>query len=362
MNTSHNEIKLIECLSKLTSYRDKNLLEQCLTNTIGQIFPGSRQRLFNVKTQNDVTEITLVASVGYNEVENPHQKVERKFIRLINSLLDKVISTNKIQDCEDPDSRYLYTVYPIYDDNHNVISLLLSGFDIQQVNYSQHESNHSLCIRLLEVYNNYLTVLTKTQRDKLTGLFNRETLDERIMHVLKTNVSEGYDVEPPTMSTSENRRIKPHKKTYLGMVDIDHFKAINDNYGHLYGDEILVLVSRCMVESFTRINDLVYRYGGEEFVVLLKAYDTDDAFQAFERLRKNIERYDFPQVRKVTVSIGFELIDNQSSPQEIIAAADSALYYVKSNNRNATSNYQRLIEGKKIAPSKPVQSEDAILF
>ncbi len=363
MPKSNVEINIVDSLAKITSYRDKSLLEQSLTQTIVEIFPNTRQRLFGVKKYNEKIEITLLASIGHNEFESSHQKVDSVFLSLLNKLFDRVIAENTMQEYEDPHSEHVYSTYPVYDENNNVIALLLSTENKHVLTPEERKSKHMLFSGILRVYSNYLNLLNNTQRDKLTGLFNRETLDERILHVLKRNASTSQDGEPPTMSTVDNRRNNhDKKKTFLGIIDIDHFKKINDNYGHLYGDEILVLVSRCMTQSFTRANDLVYRYGGEEFVVLLKAYDNDDAYKAFERLRTNIERFDFPQVGKVTVSIGFEEIREQSSPQEVIAEADTALYYVKSNGRNATSNYDQLIQDKKIAPTKPIESEDAILF
>jgi two-component system cell cycle response regulator len=72
-------------------------------------------------------------------------------------------------------------------------------------------------------------------------------------------------------------------RTWLGVIDIDHFKLINDTYGHLYGDEVLILVARLMMRSCVRVDDLVYRYGGEEFVVMLKAANEHNAMMAFDR-------------------------------------------------------------------------------
>jgi diguanylate cyclase (GGDEF)-like protein len=356
------EINIVDSLGKITSYRDKSLLEQSLTRTVYEIFPNTGQRLFAVKRNDEVIDVTLLASIGHDEFESSHQKVDDSFLSLLNTLFDKVITTHDIQEYHDTDTGIFYSIYPVFDDNNNVIALLLSSENTETFDAALKDSKQALFQGILRVYSNYLNLLNNTQRDKLTGLFNRETLDERILHVLQRNTSSLNNSEAPTMSADENRRTIADKKTYLGVIDIDNFKTINDSYGHLYGDEILVLVSRCMTQNFARVNDLVYRYGGEEFVVLINANDIQDAYKAFERLRKKIESYDFPQVGNVTVSIGFELIQHQHSPQEVIAAADSALYYVKSNGKNATSNYQELITDKKIAPTQPLQSEDAILF
>jgi diguanylate cyclase (GGDEF)-like protein len=117
-----------------------------------------------------------------------------------------------------------------------------------------------------------------------------------------------------------------------------------------------------MTNNFTRSDDLVYRYGGEEFVILIKADDEQNAKFAFERLRKNIQDYDFPQVRTVTVSIGFEQITTQQSPQEVIAAADNALYFAKKSGRNKVESYQELILSGKVEVTNNLMSEDITLF
>lgn len=117
-----------------------------------------------------------------------------------------------------------------------------------------------------------------------------------------------------------------------------------------------------MTLHFTRVNDLVFRYGGEEFVVIVNADDIENAHRAFERLRKNIAHYKFPQLSKVTVSIGFVEIIKQISPKEIIYAADQALYFVKNHGRNNTKNYHILIEQGNIKPQVIKESEEPIIF
>lgn len=86
-------------------------------------------------------------------------------------------------------------------------------------------------------------------------------------------------------------------------MDIDHFKPINDRYGHLYGGEVIILVARLMTSGCLRDEDRVYRYGGEEFVVLLRASDQDNAMKAFERIRQMVAAHPFPQLDQVTVSV-----------------------------------------------------------
>jgi diguanylate cyclase (GGDEF)-like protein len=130
------------------------------------------------------------------------------------------------------------------------------------------------------------------------------------------------------------------------VADIDRFKSINDTYGHLFGDEVLLLVARKITSTF-RASEHIFRFGGEEFVVLLDSPDVGAAAAAFERMRANIANHPFPQVGTVTVSIGFTEIGTGDIPASTIERADAALYYGKHNGRNQANSYEALVrEGK----------------
>ncbi len=126
------------------------------------------------------------------------------------------------------------------------------------------------------------------------------------------------------------------------MVDIDHFKRVNDGFGHLIGDEVLVLVARIMRQSF-RHYDRLYRFGGEEFVVLLRGGTEEDAKAAYERFRTNVESYLFPQVKTVTVSLGFTEVQHQDTPNQAFSRADQGVYQAKHQGRNQVLCYEGLV-------------------
>ncbi|HLF24652.1 MAG TPA: GGDEF domain-containing protein, partial [Burkholderiales bacterium] len=135
------------------------------------------------------------------------------------------------------------------------------------------------------------------------------------------------------------------------VVDIDHFKNVNDRYGHLYGDEILLLFSQTMVEAF-RGADLLFRVGGEEFVIVLKGVDLERALFVLERFRRTIEEKSFPQVGTITASIGASTITANDLSTSIIDRADKALYYAKSNGRNQVHAYENLVAAGKLTDAK----------
>ena len=196
----------------------------------------------------------------------------------------------------------------------------------------------SLVRGLLRIYENYLTLIDDSERDTLTGLLNRKTFETRLSVVMDRSVRD--DGESPT---GEERRHPHGGGHWLAVLDIDHFKRINDTYGHLYGDEVLLLLARIMRRSF-RTGDLLFRYGGEEFVIVLAPIARDDAMRVLNRFRETVGAYDFPQVGRVTVSIGVVEIDGQDSPSEVVGHADQALYYAKQHGRNRVCNYHDLVE------------------
>ncbi len=205
---------------------------------------------------------------------------------------------------------------------------------------------------LLGVYRNFFAVLSEAQLDQLTGLANRKTFDEVIN---KIYVQHPQSTDPVTV---ERRGYCEDGKSeyWLGMADLDNFKRINDTWGHLYGDEVLLLTSQLMQGNF-RENDYLFRFGGEEFVILIRTLDKEQASRAFERFRAAIEAHLFPQVGQVTISIGVIKMDPNIFSVTLLDHADKALYYAKQNGRNQVCFYENLvkdglIEEKKIDPGE----------
>lgn len=182
---------------------------------------------------------------------------------------------------------------------------------------------------------NQLTLLNRCARDLLTGLYNRQALDDRLKEVF-------------THNEQHNKRRVTHQRV-LAVIDIDHFKKINDTYGHLYGDEILVLFSGILKDTF-RAEDWLFRYGGDEFVIIMNDASVSDAEAIVERLQQRVVAFKFPAVEKVTLSIGYTIIDRKVGVGEVFDRADHALYWVKKQGRNGACSYESLAEqgnGKK---------------
>lgn len=185
---------------------------------------------------------------------------------------------------------------------------------------------------IFNVYQNYQSLLDYSERDALTDLYNRKTFDEQFSRQAYSNAPICNDDLPDGQTAAQQ---------WLAVIDIDHFKQVNDRFGHLYGDEVLILVANVLRSSF-RTQDRIFRFGGEEFVVLLRSVQLDEARNAFNRFREKVQEYPFPQVGQVTVSVGF-VNATQGSPVEILGQADQALYYAKEHGRNQVCFYEDLI-------------------
>jgi diguanylate cyclase (GGDEF)-like protein len=155
------------------------------------------------------------------------------------------------------------------------------------------------------------------QKDELTQIFNRTKFNSILSYSLRN--SEIYN-EPFTII----------------LFDIDHFKQVNDQYGHNVGDQVLIQLSS-LVKSQLRSQDTFARWGGEEFVILSESSTIDDASVLAERLRESIESFPFDVVGKITCSFGLSQCEKDDTSKSVLKRADDALYEAKNNGRNRVS-------------------------
>lgn len=150
--------------------------------------------------------------------------------------------------------------------------------------------------------------------DALTGLFNRQELDRELADRIML----------------ARRRGRP---LAVMMIDIDHFKHVNDRFGHQVGDQVLVALARIMRAS-VRDSDIVGRWGGEEFMVICPDTSGRDAQAVAERLRQAVAIRPFPVAGRVTVSVGIAVLEQGESIERLVNSADAALYRAKAEGRN----------------------------
>lgn len=196
------------------------------------------------------------------------------------------------------------------------MALPMAGIAIQHVIQKRYDGfAQQLMYKLLEERE---TLNGLSMLDPLTGLYNRRGLQHRLDTLLALSNS----------------------KHYVLLLDIDHFKSYNDHYGHMMGDQALIRVSAAIRDS-VRSRDVVARFGGEEFMVLLTAVDPQQAQAAAERIRQKVYDLKIPHMfnesvaTNVTVSIGIAPLVEQDI-EAAIARADKALYEAKNLGRNST--------------------------
>ena len=193
-----------------------------------------------------------------------------------------------------------YTVL-VYDEKNNLTSFLGYLWDMTEIKNSQEELKH----------------LART--DPLTKLYNRLYLDEML-------------------TNQYFRFVRNDEVCSVIIIDIDHFKNINDTYGHFVGDDVLVEAAKLLKESI-RINDIIGRWGGEEFLLILPHTDLKSAAQLAHKLRQNVKKHLFVQNIEVTISLGVAQLQKGIDVETWLIHADTALYDAKDAGRDCVKVY-----------------------
>jgi diguanylate cyclase (GGDEF)-like protein len=203
---------------------------------------------------------------------------------------------------------------------------------------------------IIRIYQNFEGLLDYGEKDALTELLNRKSFD--------TVFAQAASAQATTVELAHPERRNGHAADsfWLAVMDIDFFKHVNDNYGHLIGDEVLLLMARRMRSSF-RIHDQLYRFGGEEFVILMRCADAMDAATVLERFRRTVETHSFPQVGTITVSMGFTALRADDTPGGAFDRADKAVYFAKENGRNQVRSYEQLVAAGALVEDAPDDQE-----
>ena len=342
--------RLLESIARLTEKRDRESLELCLMQTMFELLSVEEITLYQVEG----TQFGLLVRInpeGYWNVSDDISDPDYLMPIADDTLFAECLQKRRMQ-VETASGRTRRYAFPILHQGRGVGVLCLESVgDLTE--------DRRLIAGFLRIYQNYLALIHENAHDKLTGLLNRKTFDERFVSIFLSS----YRADPTQerSRTIERRQKEGGYRHWLAVLDIDHFKRVNDMFGHLYGDEVLLLMANLMRRSFRR-GDLLFRYGGEEFVVVLKTANVNEAWNALDRFRKAVERYNFPQVGQVTVSIGFTEIGDSEMPTMIIERADRALYYAKSNGRNQIYHYEQLTSSGLLAPSQHQSGGDIELF
>ncbi|OGQ04032.1 MAG: hypothetical protein A2W61_08195 [Deltaproteobacteria bacterium RIFCSPLOWO2_01_44_7] len=183
------------------------------------------------------------------------------------------------------------------------------------------------------------TIFKFAYQDNIENIFHKELYKMAVVDAVTGIFNKRYFLDRLKEEFSHAKRAK--NPLSLAMIDVDHFKKINDTQGHLAGDFVLAHLAET-IKKMVRGEDVFARYGGEEFVIILRGTEEQGAFQLAERIRKTIEtqpaHFESATI-PVTISIGIATLDGGeefSSPEAFIEAADQYLYKAKQAGRNRT--------------------------
>ncbi|WP_018174830.1 MULTISPECIES: diguanylate cyclase [unclassified Thioalkalivibrio] len=340
---------LLDGLAQLTGIRDAQRLEHSLLKTLDDIYESACTRTIRFDAEGRPRSLHFYDRKRDAVMSVPFDP-EHPFVPA--GLLDQALASGHWVADQDEAGRAI-SIFPMSGLKEFSICLVFA--------FDRHLGSKRVDQRLVEsfllVYRNFVNLIDDAQTDALTGLLNRKTFDDNF-HDLTTLER----ISPMPGLPEDRRQLQEPGQTgvWLGVIDADDFKKINDGFGHVYGDEVLILLARLLKQSF-RENDLVYRFGGEEFVVLAEFADASQAIATFDRLRRAVAEYPLPRVGRLTTSIGVTRLAPYKTASAALDEADQALYHAKAHGKNRVCLYDRLVEEGAIKPT-PIEAGEIELF
>lgn len=213
---------------------------------------------------------------------------------------------------------------PVYDRTGKVIgTFALASFEHRSPT-TFHERLLKLCSTIVSIMLEREALRQQAMTDRLTGLWNRAKLDKALY--------------------AQRASFSIHNDTYAVMLlDIDHFKSVNDQYGHLVGDTVLKEVAE-ILKQHVRPRDIVGRWGGEEFMILLPNAGNGKALEIAEAIRMGIKNHFFGKAGKITMSIGVCEVSEKLRTLEVVDRADRALYKAKTGGRDRVCMFYKNVQ------------------
>lgn len=318
-----NEPSLIDRVAETTSHRERDALDGAIVQMLVEFLDSRSIVLYQLLKDEKQTRMLRRAGYEHGQLQPPM----RMPLDLVG--LPKLSDHPEWRACVEsrspvhspPDGGDSIICFPV-EEGSSVTGLL-------QINLTDSMSAREsrLVEGILRILRNQTALLDYGERDTLTGLLNRKTFESRFEKICGA----------PEVAPFPSSPLR-----WLGVLDIDHFKSINDSYGHVIGDEVLLLVSQVMQRTL-RGADQLFRFGGEEFVMVLEDTDAEGAGIAYDRIRAAIDHHKFPRVGNITASLGYTTVRRTDSPNDCIARADEALYFIKGNGRNGVRCYEDLV-------------------
>ena len=302
---------IIQSIVHITEQRQLASLVESLISTIEQTLVGARGFVYEYNAQGKFVDLS----------KRPAGPALSSILEtlLTRAVLDPFCLTLDEQD---------YAVFPIVLNNRVVKALFVVADVIT-------EQDLNLLRGFSRIYENFFRVFMESETDSLTGLYNRKAFTTKLLCAIE--VSQNLGIMP------DNALAGPDGKPcfWLCIFDVDHFKQVNDVYGHLYGDEVLLQVANAMKDTFH--NDILFRFGGDEFVILLALRSADEMRTICSTFQQRVAAINNGQECRITLSIGVVMVSGIEDPNTLLINADKALYFSKENGRNRVSYYHELL-------------------
>lgn len=338
---------LIQHLIKLTDHHERDLLELTLSKALIDLLPLQSVVIAKVLSEAGVGRwmpVTKLDARGGGSVTDP-LRVDFDLLPKLEDEKDRLLCLRTQQRVEvalagDAGPRIAYI--PLFESSQVDDEGVLEIHSPQGLTQSDLET-----IALLQrVFRNMYRLLAYSDRDGLTGLLNRKSLDDTFYNAVLEELDEGADSVTTRLSAKvspgQERRHRVPPNYWLGTVSVDQFGAIGEHSGHLIAEEVLLLVARILNNTF-RTYDRIYRLGGEQFAVLMHCPEEALVLAAFERFRANMDKFIFPQVGHVTACGGFTRVTADDSPSTALERAERAVDYGQQHEGNKVFSYGELV-------------------
>ena len=340
---------ILNSVIEVTQHKDLEALEKSFVETLASLVPAEKVELNHFQLDKQGKNIVNTVQVIHYTHDDKHSSHILKGCEVSPAVLG-CVTANFTLLAPLSDTKWHFILPVMVNEQIEGCISFISKTDLTEY--------REIIEAFVAIYGNFLNIINENERDELTGLLNRKSFNKRIKRLLSVQKSEQAR-HLKDDSVPNRRRALSEKTAWLAILDIDHFKNVNDTFGHIYGDEVLLLLSQKLKNNF-RHSDIPFRFGGEEFVIVLEPTDEQSVDYVLERFRSEIEQSDFPRVGKITISIGYAQLGNDDFPPHVIESADKALYFAKENGRNKVFRYETLIKHGSL--SKPDSDSSIELF
>ena len=337
---------LIEHIVKLTDHRDRDLLELTLSKALLDLLPIQRiviARVMSEEGEKRWLDVARLDARGGGRVVDP-LRVDFSTLPRLEDASDRLKCLERRETIEIAwagEAGPRISMLPLFSDSRK------DDAGVIEIHSDAALSQDQLLKieQLRRIYRNMYSLLEYSDRDALSGLLNRKSLDDAFYSAVLEEL-DGVTGESATPARpagmSHERRHRVPANYWLGSAVIDNFSQVNEKHGHLIAEEVLLLVARVMNNTF-RTYDRIYRFGGEHFGVLMHCPDEALVLAAFERFRANVEKFNFPQVGRVTVSCGFTSVMADDSPSSALEKTERAVDFAQRSGRNRVSSHLGLV-------------------